>query len=113
MNRQRFPHRDSLALDYVDTARLMILHEIWLCDGHVLFVVGDPDNGSYEWVIQHGAELEHSNCGYSIPFVALRDGLIAYWGSPEGEMPKSIKTAVRILSRVHIPGPFASSGSQS
>jgi hypothetical protein len=47
-------------------------------------VVGDPDNGCYEWIIRTlEGVLEHSDCGYGMPSVALRDGLIAYYGLPE------------------------------
>lgn len=47
-------------------------------------VVGDPEMGSYEWIImRNGKSAEHSDCGYGSPEVALRDGLIAYCGMPE------------------------------
>jgi hypothetical protein len=46
-----------------------------------LLIVGQPQNGSYEWVIvNHGAVERHSDCGYGMRSIALRDGLIAYHG---------------------------------
>jgi hypothetical protein len=43
-------------------------------------VVGDGPNASYEWQIRKGQRIEaHSDLGYGIPEVALRDGLIAYF----------------------------------
>jgi hypothetical protein len=46
-----------------------------------LFIVGQPQNGAYEWVIvNHGAIENHSDCGYGDHSIALRDGLIAFHG---------------------------------
>jgi hypothetical protein len=44
-------------------------------------VIGDPDNGGYEWVIRNeaGKIIEHSNDGYGSTDVALRDGIAAYY----------------------------------
>jgi hypothetical protein len=54
-----------------------IIHE-HDCMGDRLLVVGDPDNGCYEWVILTTGKVEsHSDCGHGISEVALRDGLIA------------------------------------
>ena len=51
-------------------------------DAEVL-IVGQPENGAYEWVIvNHGKVEQHSVCGYGQKSIALRDGLIAYHGSP-------------------------------
>jgi hypothetical protein len=37
---------------------------------------GDPNNGSYEWLIrEHGVVTKHSDCGYGQDALALRDGL--------------------------------------
>ncbi|WP_397384719.1 hypothetical protein [Prosthecobacter sp.] len=53
-----------------------IIHE-HNCMGTRLLVVGDPDNGCYEWVIITSSKVAaHSNDGYGISEVALRDGLI-------------------------------------
>lgn len=46
-----------------------------------LLIVGQPENGAYEWVIvNHGKIEKHSDCGYGQVSIALRDGLIAYHG---------------------------------
>lgn len=48
-------------------------------------VVGDPENGCYEWVIYTPAGVrEHPDAAYGSPEIALRDGLLAYSivGSP-------------------------------
>jgi len=46
-----------------------------------LLIVGQPENGAYEWVIvNHGKVESHSDCGYGMKSIALRDGLIAYHG---------------------------------
>lgn len=53
-----------------------IIHE-HDCMGTRLLIVGDPDCGGYEWVILISGKVEsHSNDGYGISEVALRDGLI-------------------------------------
>ncbi|MFZ2279288.1 MAG: hypothetical protein WAW39_15960 [Prosthecobacter sp.] len=53
-----------------------IIHER-SCMGTRLLIVGDPDCGGYEWVILISGEVvAHSNDGYGISEVALRDGLI-------------------------------------
>jgi len=54
-----------------------IIHE-HDCMGTRLLIVGDPDCGCYEWVIIISGKVEsHSNDGYGISEVALRDGLIS------------------------------------
>lgn len=54
-----------------------------LDDGEVLEVFGDPDSACYEWLLRAGdTVLKHSDCGYGIPGIALRDGLLAYYGQP-------------------------------
>lgn len=52
-----------------------------------VIVVGQPENGAYEWVIVSeraiagvGIVERHSDCGYGQMSIALRDGLIAYHG---------------------------------
>lgn len=48
---------------------------------HQLAVVGDVANACYEWVIEkQGKIVAHSNVGYGDSSIALRDGLIAYYG---------------------------------
>jgi len=52
-------------------------------DDHVE-VIGDQDMGTYEWVIRTPSGItQHSDSGYGIREVALRDGLIAYLGMPD------------------------------
>lgn len=51
-----------------------------------LLIVGQPENGAYEWVIvNHGKVESHSDCGYGMHSIALRDGLIAFHGLPTAE----------------------------
>jgi|GEM_PF-6470061 len=53
-----------------------VIHEHH-CMGTHLLIVGDPDSGGYEWVILVSGKVQsHSNDGYGISEVALRDGLI-------------------------------------
>lgn len=76
-------HRNKLVLHYTDDVRTLLTVE---CDGGLsVEVFGDGDNGSYEWrlVADNGLVEQHSDCGYGIPALALRDGLIAYYGPPE------------------------------
>ena len=48
-----------------------------------ILVIGDGANGSYDWAIErHGGVDTHSDCGYGVADIALRDGLIAYYGLP-------------------------------
>lgn len=49
-----------------------------------LHIVGQPENGAYEWVVvNHGNVERHSDCRYGQISIALRDGLIAFHGLPE------------------------------
>lgn len=49
-----------------------------------VWVVGDPDNGAYEWVLVKDGQAErHSDFGYGQSSIALRDGLIAVHGLPD------------------------------
>lgn len=58
-----------------------IVHRLDLDSDDCAYVVGDPENASYEYVIARGRDVtEHSNCGYGIPNAALRDALISYYG---------------------------------
>lgn len=81
-------------LHYTDPEK--ILYEIGSLYGVVegggkLLVIGDPENGCYEWVHvgDDGKLGRHSDCGYGICEVALRDGLCALIGLPDqpGEKP--------------------------
>lgn len=52
-----------------------VIHENTLGETKVL-VVGDPDNGSYEWVVLVKGKVDsYSDCGFGISEIALRDGL--------------------------------------
>lgn len=52
--------------------------------GDVLTVRGDPDNGSYEWVlVKEGDAVANSNGGYGWAAVAMRDGLAFYTGASD------------------------------
>ena len=75
------PH-NSLKLRYSGPT-LAILHAIDIDGVTRVLVVGDPANGAYEWAIERNGKIEkHSDVGYGISFVALRDGLIQYWDLP-------------------------------
>lgn len=69
-------------LKYTSASRT--LHSLILSDGQMLLVVGDPDNGAYEWVLlDYAGNLKnHSNVGYGSSEIALRDGLIEVHGLP-------------------------------
>lgn len=59
-----------------------VLHELNMYG----LVVGDPENGTYEWALiaEDGRTVKrHSDKGYGIAAVALRDGLCEVLGSPE------------------------------
>jgi hypothetical protein len=74
-----------LRLRYTKAAK--VLHSI-PGDGYEDFVevVGDPGTASYEWLIRRGDQvLEHSDCGYGMAAIALRDGLIKHLGPPEAD----------------------------
>lgn len=79
--RPPFPFR--VFLKHTDDERLFVLHKLQVGLEHDLYLVGDPDIGSYEWVLHRGDELEYSDAGYGSPEVALRDALIAYLGAPD------------------------------
>jgi hypothetical protein len=70
----RMPH-----FHYTGTAEVLMSVDV---DLHAeVLVVGDPDNGAYEWVIVNRGDVEdHSDCGYGQKSIALQDGLIAYHG---------------------------------
>lgn len=78
--------REFLALNYTTDVKTLMTVE---CDsGFSIEVFGDEANGSYEWrlVDEGGLVEQHSNCGYGIPAIALRDGLIAYYGTPRDDI---------------------------
>ncbi len=75
----------KLQFRYTRPDRLVVLHELRGSPGWSVRVVGDPDNGCYEWVIERPFSLEASNCGYGDSDIALRDGLVAMHGMPDAK----------------------------
>lgn len=74
-----FPFR--LPLEYTNGARLKVLYDLPMDDDATrVKVIGEPDNGAYEWCIEGPDGITYSDCGYGIPECALRDGLAAWWG---------------------------------
>lgn len=73
---------EFVRFEYTDNRKT--LHSVSVDMTRTLDVVGDPNNGSYEWLIRNGEKTveAHSNCGYGSPDIALRDGLIYYHGVP-------------------------------
>lgn len=65
-----------------------VTHELYRVDVDLenqVVIVGDPDNGCYEWMIRTPQGIErHSDVGYGDSAIAMRDGLIAYFGLPDG-----------------------------
>lgn len=51
----------------------------------MLYIVGDPGNASYEYVIrsEDGKVMHSSDYGYGIFSICLRDALCLYHGAPE------------------------------
>jgi len=73
-----------LRLKYTPDTHLKVYHRIELDDGVALEVYGDGSNASYEWaLLDREGPTKYSDSGYGITFVALRDGLIEYWGAAE------------------------------
>lgn len=73
---------NALRRRYGDT--VSIIRALDVDDDVRVIVVGDPNNGSYDWGIERrGLVEQHSDVGYGIADVALRDGLIAYYGPPK------------------------------
>lgn len=62
---------------------------IELEDDHWLEIIGDPHNACYEWLLrsESAGVIRHSDCGYGIPGIALRDGLLSYYGPPTHSSP--------------------------
>lgn len=66
------------------TAAKVTLYSIPVGMNTSVEVVGDPDNCSYEWIHRTDNRIDrHSDDGYGMAQVALRDGLIAYLGMPK------------------------------
>lgn len=73
----------KLTLRYTDANNLTVIHHLPGSVGYAVWVVGNPGNASYEWIVESaGKRREHSDCGYGDSDVALRDGLIVRHGLP-------------------------------
>ena len=75
--------RDKIQLSHTRDVKTLLAVEVDV--GVTLEVFGEPDAASYEWrlVRDNGLVEQHSNVGYGVPAIALRDGLCAYIGPPE------------------------------
>ena len=68
----------SLRFQYIDLATASVVHHIEVSHDSNVYVIGNPGDGSYEWVyLADGAVAGKSNDGYGISASALRDGLSA------------------------------------
>lgn len=78
-----------------------ILHAIDIDGVTRLLVVGDPDNGFYEWAIERNGKAEqHSRLEYTISFAALRDGLIEVWSLPRDAKLPADHEAIMALRKM-------------
>lgn len=75
--------RNKISLDYTKDVKTLLSIQVDM--GMTLEVFGEPDAANYEWrlVLDNGLVEQHSNVGYGVPAVALRDGLCAFLGVPE------------------------------
>lgn len=69
-------------LHFTDATDLRTLYDIAVDWEVRLKVIGNPDNGAYEWLIERRDQLVHSDCGYGGADIALRDGLLVYFDDP-------------------------------
>ena len=73
-----------LRLNY--TTPELVFYRIDIDGTNTLLVVGGDGEGAYEWVVLKGGALEkHSDCGYVMADIALRDGLIYCFGLPPAD----------------------------
>lgn len=81
------PHPGMPRLRYSSlSATRPVLDRVSLDRGESLEVIGDGDNGCYEWLIRKdGLVVEHSDCGYGRSILALRDGLLVYFAERDPE----------------------------
>lgn len=71
-----------LPLEYTNGKDLRVLYDINVGSNERLKVVGQPEFGSYEWLIERAdGTLLYSDCGYGCADYALRDGLIVWHGA--------------------------------
>lgn len=84
--------RRQCRFNYTDITDSKVLHLVATGTSGWAAAIGQPDWGSYEWVVQpdgdfHGEQplppLKSSDCGYGSSTTALRDGLIEAEGCPQ------------------------------
>jgi len=79
---------DATRAKYPQFKYSRVTHELCIVDVDVaseVVIVGDPNNGCYEWLIRTRGVIEtYSDVAYGDSSIALRDGLIAYHGLPQG-----------------------------
>lgn len=89
---------DCPAFKYTDREYTRLLYRI---PGHgfadSVEVIGDPANGSYEWVVrgEDGKIVEHSDSGYGSTFSAMRDGMAAYERVPNDKQVAGLVEALK------------------
>lgn len=70
-----------LPMEYTNGKDLTVLYDISVDINVSVKVVGQPNWGAYEWVIENAdSTLTYSNSGYGSSDYALRDGLIVFHG---------------------------------
>ncbi|EPJ7985036.1 hypothetical protein VNPA120661_43410 [Pseudomonas aeruginosa] len=77
--------RESLNLRFTTDVRTLDTCRLDLASGVTAEVFGDPENASYEWRLVHANGLveQHSDCGYGVPAIAMRDALVTFYGTPQ------------------------------
>lgn len=76
--------RNELNLHITNDVRTLDRYRLDLEEGITVEIFGDPENASYEWRLVHANGLveQHSDCGYGLPVVAMRDALVIFYGLP-------------------------------
>lgn len=76
--------RNALNLRFTPDVATLETVKLDLSSGVTAEVFGDPENATYEWRLVHddGMVEQHSDCGYGIPSIALRDALVVFYGPP-------------------------------
>lgn len=86
------------ALNLTYTTAAVVIYTLPVDLTRQLVVFGEPESISYEWAICDGYTItEHSNLGYGCSKIALRDGLIAYYGA--ADLPTSCDDALALAAR--------------
>lgn len=91
----------ALRLKYTEPTE--ILRKLDVDEGVRVLVIGDGSNGAYEWAIERGLHVdEHSDVGYGCADIALRDGLIAYYGpSTSVRQESSLQRHIALAEAAH------------